>query len=98
MSNAAVNTFPGERISIYQKRNSSPLNSACDLSDAIINQEYIIREIVSDDTELKDFLFTLGCFKGETITVLSVLAENYVISVKDARYSIDDNLAKAVLI
>ena len=98
MSNAAVNTFPVERISICQKKSSFPLNSSRNLSEANVDQEYIIRDIVSDDKELKDFLFTLGCFKGETVTVLSVLAENYVIFVKDARYSIDDNLAKAVLI
>ena len=48
--------------------------------------------------EIKNFLFTLGCYEGESVTIVSVLAEIYVISVKDARYSIDKDLAEAILI
>eukprot|EP01156_Anaeramoeba_ignava_P015418 Anaeramoba_ignava/a613287_3.p1 GENE.a613287_3~~a613287_3.p1 ORF type:complete len:114 (+),score=18.73 a613287_3:79-420(+) len=98
MSDAAVNVFNSAGIAVYSEKNEPGSNSAGDLSGASINQEYIIKDVVSDDEELKNFLLTLGCFKGETITVLSVLAENYVVSVKDARYSIDEDLAKAVLI
>ena len=47
---------------------------------------------------MRDFLFTLGCFEGEKVTVISVLADNYIIHVKDARYSIDKELARAILI
>ena len=60
-----------------------------DLTEAEVNVEYIIREIRSVDAELKKFLFSLGCYEGETVTLISVLSENFVISVKDARYSID---------
>lgn len=67
-----------------------------DLTEAETNINYIIKDVVSNDSELNNFLFTLGCYKGESITVISKLAENYVISVKDARYSIDEELAKAV--
>ena len=49
-----------------------------------------------DDQDIVNFLFTLGCFKGESITLISILADNYVIIVKDARYSIDVDLAKAI--
>lgn len=68
------------------------------LVDANVDQEYIIKDIITNDSELRNFLFTLGCFAGEFITVISVLSENYVISVKDARYSIDSDLAKAIVI
>lgn len=68
------------------------------LSEAKVNVEYTIKGIESDDEELKDFLFTLGCYEGEKVTVISVLAENYVISVKDARYSIDSELARAIVL
>ena len=54
--------------------------------------------IDSTDQEMIDFLFTLGCFAGETITLISILADNYIIHVKGARYSIDTDLAKAILI
>ncbi|GEM_PF-90969 len=68
------------------------------LTHAEINREYVIKEIRTNDKELKDFLFTLGCYEGETITVISVLADNYIVAVKDARYSIDKGLAETVII
>ena len=68
------------------------------LSNAQINREYTIKEVKTNDEEVKHFLFTLGCYEGETVTVISVLSENYVISVKDARYSIDTDLAEAIIV
>lgn len=68
------------------------------LSQAEINEQYIVKEVKTDDAELKDFLFTLGCYEGEEVTVISVLGENYVINIKDARYSIDKELAEAIII
>ncbi len=65
------------------------------LTEASFNQEYKIAEINADG-ELKDFLFTLGCYSGEKITVLSKLNEVYVVSIKDARYSIDKDLAEVI--
>ncbi|WP_425448249.1 FeoA family protein [Dethiothermospora halolimnae] len=72
--------------------------SAMNLAEGSINTEYIIKDIKTNDEELKNFLFTLGCYEGESVTVISVLAENYVITVKDARYSIDKDLAEAIII
>jgi len=66
------------------------------LSKASINVEYNIKRIETTDKEMVNFLFTLGCYEGETVTVISKLADNFVISVKDARYSIDTDLAKAI--
>lgn len=71
---------------------------AVDLTSAELNTEYVIRDVVSLDDELKEFLFSLGCYEGETITVMSILSENFVISVKDARYTIDSDLAQAIYI
>ena len=68
------------------------------LAQGKINTEYIIKDIKTNDEELKNFLFTLGCYEGESVTVISILAENYVITVKDARYSIDKDLAEAIFI
>ena len=68
------------------------------LAEAKTNTEYIIKDIKTQDEELKNFLFTLGCYRGESITLISVLAENYVINIKDARYSIDKDLAEAIIV
>lgn len=69
-----------------------------DLTSARINQEYSIKTIETDNDEVQEFLFTLGCYKGEPITLISILSEQYVIVVKDARYSIDKELAKSIII
>ncbi len=68
------------------------------LTKAEVNREYTIKEVKTNDEQLKNFLFTLGCYVGEKVTVISILGENYVISVKDARYSIDKDLAEAIII
>lgn len=60
--------------------------------------EYIIRRIDTDDEEMNSFLFSLGCYSGEPITVVSRKRKGCVISVKDARYSIDDLLAQAIVV
>lgn len=68
------------------------------LAQGRINTEYTIKDIDTNDEEIKDFLFTLGCYEGESISLISILADNYVITVKDARYSIDKDLAEAIII
>ena len=68
------------------------------LKDAVIGEEYIIKQINTDDEELNAFLFSLGCYSGETVTVVSRRRKTCVISIKDSRYSIDDQLAEAILI
>ena len=68
------------------------------LVDAEIGKEYIIRAIETDDDELDAFLFSLGCYSGEPITVVSRRRSNCVVAIKDGRYSIDAQLARAILI
>ena len=68
------------------------------LSAAEAGREYIIKEIVTDDEELNSFLFSLGCYSGEPIAVVRKLKGSMVVSIKDGRYNIDNELASAILI
>ena len=58
--------------------------------------EYRILEINTEDEELNSFLFSLGCYSGERITVISNKKSGCIVSIKDARYSIDKQLAEAI--
>ena len=66
------------------------------LASALEGQEYIISNINTDDEELNAFLFSLGCYSGEPITVVSRRKRNCTVSIKDGRYSIDNALARAI--
>lgn len=66
------------------------------LVDANIGQEYIVKEIITEDEELNAFLFSLGCYSGEPITIISRMKGGCVVSIKDGRYNIDNELAKAI--
>ena len=61
-------------------------------------KEYIVRAIQTDDEELNAFLFSLGCYRGEPITVIARKRRGCIVSIKDGRYNIDDQLAQAILI
>ncbi len=61
-------------------------------------KEYIIKSIETDDEELNSFLFSLGCYEGEPITVISHLTGGCVVSIKDGRYNIDTELAEAIIV
>ncbi len=69
-----------------------------DLSIAEIGKEYVIKSIETGDEELESFLFSLGCYSGEKITVISIRKAGIVVAIKDARYNIDKDLAKAIKI
>lgn len=68
------------------------------LTQALEGKEYIIRSIETDDEELDAFLFSLGCYSGEPITVVSRKKSNCVVSIKDGRYNIDNQLAEAIVV
>ena len=68
------------------------------LTNAQEGKEYIVRQINTDDEELNAFLFSLGCYSGEPITVISHLKGGCVVSIKDGRYNIDRQLAEAIII
>ena len=66
------------------------------MKEAQEGKEYLIKNINTDDEDLNSFLFTLGCYSGQPITVVSHRSQGCVISVKDARYNIDYNLAQSI--
>ena len=68
------------------------------LTAAEMGKEYIIAAIETDDEELNSFLFSLGCYSGEPITVVSRRRSSCTVSIKDGRYNIDNQLAAAIII
>lgn len=68
------------------------------LTKATEGTEYIITDIVADDDEMEGFLFTLGCYSGEPITVITHLRGSCIVAIKDGRYNIDNRLASAIKI
>ena len=68
------------------------------LTDAKAGKEYVISSVKTNDEELDSFLFSLGCYSGEPITVISHTTGGCVVAIKDGRYSIDNQLAKVISI
>jgi len=68
------------------------------LKNAVEGKEYIIKQINIDDEELNAFLFSLGCYSGEAITVIAQRKGGCTVSIKDARYNIDKQLAEAIIV
>ena len=68
------------------------------LKSAVEGKEYTIKEIFTDDEELDAFLFSLGCYSGEAITVISHLKGGCIVSIKDGRYNIDNQLAESIIV
>jgi len=68
------------------------------LKEAREGQEYIINRIETDDEELDAFLFSLGCYSGEKITVIRRQKGGCIVAIKDGRYNIDNQLAEAIIV
>ncbi|MBQ4087241.1 MAG: ferrous iron transport protein A [Clostridia bacterium] len=68
------------------------------LREAEEGKEYTIQQINTDDEELNAFLFSLGCYSGETITVIAHRKGGCTVSIKDGRYNIDTQLAEAIIV
>ena len=68
------------------------------LREANEGQEYMISRIETDDEELNAFLFSLGCYSGEKITIVRRMKSGCVVAIKDGRYNIDNQLAEAIII
>lgn len=68
------------------------------LLQAEIGQTYIIKEIDTTDEEMNSFLFRLGCYSGEPITLISKKKKSCIVAIKDSRYGLDNQLAEAVII
>ena len=68
------------------------------LNNAVEGKEYVIKSVETHDDELNAFLFSLGCYSGEVITVVSHLKGGCVVYIKDGRYNIDRQLADAIIV
>ena len=68
------------------------------LTMAEVGKEYIVQQIETDDEELNSFLFSLGCYSGEPITVVARRKSSCTVSIKDGRYNIDSQLAQAIIV
>ena len=68
------------------------------LLNAEEGKEYVVLSINTDDEDLNSFLFSLGCYSGEPITVVTKRKHGCVVSIKDGRYNIDNELARAIII
>ncbi|MFZ7102412.1 MAG: FeoA family protein [Peptococcaceae bacterium] len=68
------------------------------LSKGKINTPYTVNCIRTEQDDIRDFLFTLGCYPGEKVTIISKLASNLIVNIKDSRYSIDEDLADAIIV
>ena len=68
------------------------------LLEANTEQEYIIKEIYTDDEEMNAFLFRLGCYSGEPITIVSKKKKSCIVVIKDVRYTLDNQLAEAIIV
>ena len=68
------------------------------LNEAAEGREYVIRAIETEDEELNSFLFSLGCYSGEPITVISRRRGGCTVAIKDGRYNIDNQLAAAIIV
>ncbi len=68
------------------------------INDANIGETYIVEDIQTDDEDLKAFLFSLGCYSGEPITVIAHRRGGCTVSIKDGRYNIDDMISGSVVI
>ncbi len=68
------------------------------LTSATLLQSYTIKGIDTQEEEMRRFLFSLGCYPGEEITVVSIISDTYVVAIKDGRYSVDKQLASVIMI
>ncbi|UWG98451.1 ferrous iron transport protein A [Dehalobacter sp. DCM] len=68
------------------------------LTKGKLNTPYTVSSVKTNYEDIRQFLFSLGCYPGEKITIISKLASNYIVNIKDARYSIDEDLANAIIV
>ncbi len=92
-----VNTIYN-KFAFFSKNKDKSNTEKFNIANAELNITYTIKKIDTTDEEIKKFLFTLGCYEGESITLISKVSSTYIVSIKDGRYSIDKELAKTILI
>ena len=81
-----------------QTKGACQTTERMNLLEAIEGQTYIVKDIATDDPEMDSFLFRLGCYSGQEITVISRKRKMCIVVIKDSRYSIDNQIAAAIMI
>ena len=77
---------------------NSATDGKLDLLDAVPGVTYQIKEINTDDEDMNAFLFRLGCYTGEPVTLISKKKKNCIVVIKDGRYNLDNQLAEAIIV
>lgn len=100
MENTAVmkGIFSGKKNKEEVLPQSRPVADKMTLLDAEIGQTYIVKEISTDNEEMNAFLFRLGCYSGEPVTLISKKKKSCIVAIKDSRYGLDNQLAQAVIV
>ena len=80
------------------KENATEVVDKMTLLDAETGKTYVVKEINTDDDEMNSFLFRLGCYVGEPITLISKKKNSCIVVIKDGRYNLDDLLSEAIIV
>lgn len=88
----------GAASGVMEEASPNAASDSMTLLDAEPGKTYIIREINTDDDEMNSFLFRLGCYQGEPITLISKKKKSCIVVIKDGRYNLDKMLSEAIII
>lgn len=88
----------GAASGVMEEASPNAASGSMTLLDAEPGKTYIIREINTDDDEMNSFLFRLGCYQGEPITLISKKKKSCIVVIKDGRYNLDKMLSEAIII
>ena len=98
MQNIAKSDKVFDKIEDTEAKDTEHTAGERNLFQAIEGQTYIVREIRTDDDEMNAFLFRLGCYSGEPITIISRKKKSCIVAIKDSRYNLDKSLCEAIII
>ncbi len=88
----------GRKSAEHAMSESAREDGKTSLLDVEVGKTYIVKEIDTTDEEMNAFLFRLGCYSGEPVTVISKKKKSCIVAIKDSRYGLDNQLAKAVIV
>ena len=90
--------FSKKAKEIPEVQEHKPADGKLDLLDAVPGVTYKIKEINTEDEDMNAFLFRLGCYTGEPVTLISKKKKNCIVVIKDGRYNLDNLLAEAIIV
>ena len=90
--------FSGRKNEETEAQTKRATDGKLDLLEAEPGVTYTIKEINTEDEDMNAFLFRLGCYTGEQITLISKKKKNCIVVIKDGRYNLDNQLAEAIIV